>query len=100
MAKYRLTVKAVEDLSLIWDYTFETWSENQADKYYDLLVDNFNLIAEKPFLGKDYSIIKECLLGFLAAKHIIFYRKIADNEIEIIRILHQQMDLKNIIQEK
>lgn len=100
MAKYRLTVKAVEDLTLIWNYTFETWSENQADKYYDLLVDNFNEIALKPFLGKDYSVIKENIFGFAAGRHIIFYRVIVENEIEIIRILHEQMDLKNRIQEK
>ena len=37
MAEYKLTNKAVEDLSKIWDYTFEVWSENQADKYYDEL---------------------------------------------------------------
>ncbi|PIX07572.1 MAG: type II toxin-antitoxin system RelE/ParE family toxin, partial [Flavobacteriales bacterium CG_4_8_14_3_um_filter_35_10] len=26
MAEYKLTNKAVEDLSKIWDYTFEVWS--------------------------------------------------------------------------
>ncbi len=30
MAKFKLTNKAVEDLSKIWEYTFEVWSENQA----------------------------------------------------------------------
>lgn len=100
MAKYRLTVKAVEDLTLIWNYTFETWSENQADIYYNLLVDSFSEIASKPFLGKDYSIIKENINGFIVGKHIVFYREIEENEIEIIRILHQQMDLKTKIQEK
>ena len=36
MAKYFLTHKAVDDLSKIWEYTYEVWSENQADKYYQL----------------------------------------------------------------
>jgi len=31
MAKYELTNKAVEDLSKIWEYTFEVWSEKQTD---------------------------------------------------------------------
>lgn len=30
MAKFYLTNKAVEDLGEIWNYTIETWSENQA----------------------------------------------------------------------
>lgn len=40
MPKFHLTNKAVEDLSKIWEYTFEFWSEEQADKYYsELLLD-------------------------------------------------------------
>ena len=40
MAEFKLTNKAVEDLSEIWDYTFKVWSEKQADKYYELLISN------------------------------------------------------------
>ena len=41
MSKYILSNKAVNDLSKIWEYTYEVWSENQADKYYfELLVDD------------------------------------------------------------
>ena len=32
MTKYKLMNKAVEVLFKIWDYTFEVWSEKQADK--------------------------------------------------------------------
>ena len=38
MANYYLTNKAVDDLTQIWDYTFEEWSERQADKYYNELL--------------------------------------------------------------
>ena len=31
MAKYHFTNKAVEDLSGIWDYTYDIWSEKQAE---------------------------------------------------------------------
>ncbi len=40
MAEFKLTNKAVEDLAKIWDYTFEVWSEKQADKYYESLISN------------------------------------------------------------
>ncbi len=53
MAKYELTNKAVEDLSNIWDYTFEVWSEKQADKYYEILILNYQEIADSPNLGID-----------------------------------------------
>ena len=35
MAKFHLTNKAVEDLAQIWNYTYDEWSENQADRYYN-----------------------------------------------------------------
>jgi toxin ParE1/3/4 len=100
MAKYRFTNKAVDDLTQIWNYTLDKWSEDQADKYYHMLLENCKEVACNPDLGKDYSEVTENLLGFKAGRHIIFYRKIEDNEVEITRILHEQMDLENRIKEK
>jgi toxin ParE1/3/4 len=99
MAKYSFTNKAVEDLSSIWNYTYERWSENQADKYYEMLIDFCQQLADKPILGKSYNQIAEHLLGFRAGKHIIFYRVISKTGIEVIRILHERMDLKSRITE-
>ncbi len=100
MAKYKLTNKAVDDLTQIWNYTFGKWSESQADKYYQMLIDNCEEVANSPDLGKNYSGVMENLFGFNAGRHIIFYRRIEEAEIEITRILHEQMDLKNRIKEK
>jgi len=100
MARYRFTNKAVDDLTQIWNYTLIKWSENQADIYYHMLIENCKEIASNPDLGKNYSEIAPSLLGFKSGRHIIFYRKIDENEIEIIRIIHEQMDLKNRIKEK
>ena len=99
MAKYYLTNKAVEDLSNIWNYTFEEWSEQQADKYYQMLIDYCKEIANNPDLGKNYEGIATNLFGLKANRHIIFYRKISIHEIEITRILHGRMDLKHRIKE-
>ena len=99
MGKYKLTNKAVEDLSKIWEYTFEAWSEKQADKYYQILISNFQEIADKPNVGKSYNGVAQSLLGLKANRHIIFYRATEENYIEITRILHERMDLKNRILE-
>lgn len=71
MAKYRLTNKAVKDLSDIWNYTVEKWSENQADKYYDKLLEHCQNAADKPELGKTYDQVTINLLGIKVNKHII-----------------------------
>ncbi len=99
MAKFKLTNKAVEDLSKIWDYTFEVWSERQADKYYKSLISNCQEIANNPDLGKKYEGITKSLLGMKTNRHIIFYRTLNENYIEITRILHERMDLKKRILE-
>ncbi|MGV8091063.1 MAG: type II toxin-antitoxin system RelE/ParE family toxin [Mangrovibacterium sp.] len=100
MAKYKLTHKAVDDLTQIWNYTMDKWSERQADKYYYLLIESIKEITDAPDLGKNYSEVTENLLGYRAGRHIIFYRKIGKDEIEITRILHEQMDLKNRVKDK
>ncbi|WP_291103039.1 MULTISPECIES: type II toxin-antitoxin system RelE/ParE family toxin [unclassified Flavobacterium] len=99
MAKYFLTNKAVDDLSKIWDYTYEVWSENQADKYYYELLEDCKELAENQNLGKNYSEINKEIFGYKSGQHLIFYRKLCENEIEITRFLHSRMDLKNRIQE-
>src|SRR4051812_49416434 len=99
MAKYFLTYKAVEDLSEIWEYTSEMWSENQADKYYELITSLFQKIVENPNLGKNYNEIDTGILGLRVGKHIVFYRLAQSSDIEILRILHQRMDLKSRIDE-
>ncbi len=46
MGKFTLSNKAVEDLSNIWNYAFDTWSESQADKYYTMLLESCQDIAD------------------------------------------------------
>lgn len=99
MAKYYLTNKAVEDLADIWNYTLETWSENQADKYYHILLESCPEIADNPKIGKNYRSVEESLFGVHVNKHIIFYREHSDAIIEITRILHEMMDLKNRVKD-
>ncbi len=99
MAKYELTNKAVEDLTGIWEYTIEKWSEQQADTYYNLLLDTCQEIANNPELGKNYDGIIKDLFGLKMNRHIIFYRKRINQPIEITRILHERMDLKNRLSE-
>lgn len=99
MAKYKLTNIAVEDLTLIWDYTFNKWSEKQTDKYYEMLLQNCQNIANNPTIGKNYDGIRNELFGLRVNRHIIFYIKATENSIVIIRILHESMDLKTKLYE-
>jgi toxin ParE1/3/4 len=97
MTKYFLTKKAVDDLTDIWNYTKDEWSEKQADKYYYYLLDSCQEVADNPKLAKQYEVVAQGLLGIRANRHIIFFRVLSKTEIEVIRILHGMMDLKSKI---
>jgi toxin ParE1/3/4 len=97
MAKFSFSNRALDDLIEIWDYTVEQWSENQAEKYYILIMASCMDLANNPQLGKSYNIVSQNLLGYKCGEHVIFYQEIVKNEIEIARVLHGMMDLKSKI---
>tara|TARA_Y100001934_G_C11996589_1_gene605659 strand:+ start:364 stop:663 length:300 start_codon:yes stop_codon:yes gene_type:complete len=99
MAKVILRQKAIDDLNNIWSYTFDKWSAKQADKYYATIKLACKGIGENPNVGKEYDGIDKNLLGLKSEKHIIFYKSISKDRIEVVRILHERMDLKNRIAE-
>lgn len=89
-----ISKKAVADLEEIWLYTFENWSVSQADRYHNLIFDEISYICKNSTAGKSMEHVRK---GYRASKvksHLIFYR-VLNNTIEIIRILHERMDIDN-----
>lgn len=98
--KYKISNLARQYLELIWVYTFENWSKEQADSYLNLLLDKIEYLAEKPETGFDFSSVRKGYFKVRVKSHIIFYK--IDNEsktIEIIRVLHQRMDIESKLSE-
>ena len=56
---YIISEEALLDLENIWIYTFKKWSKKQADRYFNLLIDEFEFISLNPNSGKDYGKIRE-----------------------------------------
>ena len=99
MAKVKLRQKAIDDLNSIWEYTFYKWSESQADKYSNMLKSACLDLEINSNFGKEYKRIELGLFGVKMGKHIIFYKSITQNNIEVVRILHEKMDLKKRLSE-
>jgi toxin ParE1/3/4 len=97
--RYLLSEKAKQDIEKIWLYTYENWSLEQADRYYNLILDEIEFIAENFESGKSVDYIKKGYRASIVKSHIIFYKKSRNNIVEIIRILHQKMDIENRIDE-
>lgn len=95
MLNYEISKKAFEDIEQIWFYTMKTWSVQQADRYYNLIFDEIENITIYPLLGKDYGHIRKNYRCSTLKSHLIFYKyKNNENLIEIIRILHQSVDIE------
>ena len=97
--KFLISKKANEDIEKIWLYTYENWSQEQADRYYNLILDEIEYIAENFESGKSVDYIKKGYRATVVKSHIIFYKKLKHNIVEIIRVLHQKMDVENRIGE-
>ena len=91
---YIISKRAVSDLEKIWLYTFNTWSVEQADRYYSLIIDEIEYICRNIDSGKSMNYVRK---GYRASKvksHLIFY-PVYNDTVEIIRILHERMDIDN-----
>lgn len=91
---YKISKEALKDLEKIWLYTFENWSMEQADYYFNLIMNEIEYLTRHPMSGRDYDKIRKGYFRSRVKSHFIFYKiNLKGEEIEIIRILHQQMDI-------
>jgi len=98
--KYKISKKAGMDMENIWLYTFEKWSLEQADRYYNLIINEIENITKFPESGENYDDIRKGYKRTRIKSHFIFYKINAKDEcIEIIRILHQRMDIPSRLKE-
>ena len=94
---YRISEKAVEDLENIWTYTFQKWSIEQADRYYNLNINEIGFITNNFMTGKSMDHIKKGFRASIVKSHLIFYRKSQNNQIDVIRILHFPVTLPSVV---
>lgn len=92
--KYRISKQAINDLNDIWSYTFHKWSKEQADRYYDLIIGEIEFIADNFMTGKSAEQTRKNYRITKVKSHLIFYRKAENDIVEIVRILHQRIDIK------
>ncbi len=93
MQKFRISNAAVADMLDIGRYTNKKWGIEQTEMYLKRLDKAFYTLAEQPGLGRSCDEISYGYKKYAEGKHVIFYRIADDIVIEIIRILHQMMDV-------
>ncbi len=94
--EYKLTRRARAELKRIGQYTELQWGVERQRNYLAQLYKRFDQINKSPHLGRERPELAPEVRSVLEGKHIIFYR-VGDAGIEIVRVLHQSMDIKRKI---
>jgi toxin ParE1/3/4 len=87
----RLAPDAQRDYDDILLYTFTTWGEPQMQEYRAALDQALARLGDYPEMGKGLDRLLAGYRSLLVEHHLLYYR-INDDEVEIVRILHERMD--------
>jgi toxin ParE1/3/4 len=87
-----LRQEAEKDLEDIFSYTLENFGPQQADRYYDAILDMFARILAEPQLGRPVSQRHPGILKQSCREHFVIFAR-GEDGIDVIRVLHQRMDI-------
>ena len=93
MPQLKLTRAARADLREIYAYTYVEWGEQQADSYLDCLEQAMDRVAKgsatiRPLQSKHPNRRK-----LKQGRHLIVLQETADDQILVVRVLHERMDI-------
>ena len=81
------------DLSEIWRYTAGQWSPAQADPYTNDIMQAIAALASGGQKGRAIDDIRDGCFKLAIGRHFVVYRLEGRDAIDVLRILHQRMDL-------
>lgn len=91
MTAYILSPAAISDLDSIWDYSAETWSTAQADRYVWEIRAAIEALADGRLKGRSIDNVRAGYFKVTVGSHFIVYQMTRE-VIDVVRIVHQRMD--------
>ena len=83
---------AEQDLADIWIYGADRWGVNQADNYFDALVNLFDLLSEQPEIARLRDEFSPPVRIHPYGSHVVVYDTVGTG-IAIIRVLHNRRNI-------
>lgn len=84
--------EADQDLVSIWLYGATEWSPHRADNHLLSIEVALDRLKPNPELGRTRNELINGMRSILVDPHVVFYRRV-DGNIEVVRVLHQQVDV-------
>lgn len=91
MAEFRLSPRAQQDLSDLFDYTVDKWGLDQALYYTDRIEAACAALAEAPQMARSCDHIRPGYRRYEVESHTVYFSP-TDYGIAVVRILHHRMD--------
>jgi toxin ParE1/3/4 len=95
---FEISKLALKDLDDIWAYSAAQWSKQQANRYYQEIIQIIQEICNNSEIGKTIDYIIQGHRRINVKSHMIVY-KIKQEIIYIDRILHHKMDIEKHLKE-
>jgi toxin ParE1/3/4 len=93
MSGFLLSPAARADLTEIWDYTASRWGVEQAERYVRELTTACQGLADQRLTGRTIDDVRAGYSKLAVGSHFLFYRRTDSGLIDVVRILHQRMDI-------
>jgi toxin ParE1/3/4 len=84
--------RARSDLDEIWDFTAERWDEEQADSYLRRIFAACEDLARGARISRSAEGVRSGYRKYAVESHVVYFQE-SDSILNVIRILHQQMDV-------
>ena len=94
MSNFFLTEKAKSDLKKIARFTQKCWGKEQRNTYLKSLDGCFHQLGDNPAMSRPCGEIKPGYYKFPTGSHVVYYRCKTEKQIEIVRVLHESMDVE------
>ena len=92
MAGYALSPAAQADLEEIWEYTARHWGTAQAERYMRDIQAACEAMSDGTVVGRSAEDIRAGYRKIVVGSHVVYFHE-RGGTLQIIRILHQRMDV-------
>ena len=93
MSRFVLSPAARADLEQIWEYTCARWDYDQAEQYLREIQRAIERVADNPMIGRACDEVRAGYRKHAVGSHVVYYRIVSVEVIDVVRILHQRMDV-------
>lgn len=97
-SKHFLRPLAEQDIADIWSDGADRWGIVQADRYFDGMVDLFELLSEQPDIARLRSEFKPPVRIHVYGSHVVIFETV-ETGIAVIRVVHQRQDILALLGE-